>query len=280
MQGKIVLITGANSGIGKATAAALASKGAQVIITSRDPVRGEQAAADIHQATGKRVDLVQLDLASFDSIRQCAQQVLDNYPRLDVLINNAGLNLTQRQQTEQGFEYVLGVNHIGPFLLTDLLLDRLKASAPARIINLASAAHVGARKGIHWDDLQRTKKYGGMAYCEAKLGTIYYTKELARRHAAEGISAFSVNPGFVTTGFAMDGDTTGFQKIFFTIGKWWMRSPEKGAETSVWAASAEGVEQYSGCYLQDCAVKAPLPIAEDADAAKRFWDLSEQWIHV
>ncbi len=173
MQDKIVLITGANTGIGKATAAALASKGAQVIITSRDLARGEQAAADIHQATGKRVDLVQLDLASFESIRQCAQQVLDNYPRLDVLINNAGLNLSKRQETEEGFEYILGVNHIGPFLLTDLLLDRLKASAPARIINLASAAHVGARKGIQWDDLQRTKKYGGMAYCEAKLGTIY-----------------------------------------------------------------------------------------------------------
>jgi NAD(P)-dependent dehydrogenase (short-subunit alcohol dehydrogenase family) len=278
MQGKTVLITGANSGIGKATAAALASKGAQVIITSRDLARGEQAASDIQQATGNSVELLQLDLASFDSIRQCAQQVLDNYPRLDVLINNAGLNLSKRQQTEQGFEYVLGVNHIGPFLLTDLLLNRLKSSAPARIINLASAAHIGARQGIHWDDLQRSKKYGGMAYCEAKLGTIYFTKELAHRYAEDGISAYAVNPGFVSTGFAMDGDTSGFQKFFFTLGKWWMRSPDKGAETSVWAASAEGVEQYNGCYLQDCAVKAPLPVAEDTDAAKRFWDLCEQWI--
>ena len=278
MQGKTVLITGANCGIGKATAAGLAQLGARVIITSRDLQRGKQAAADILHSTGHTVDLLQLDLASFDSIRKCAQQVLDNYASLDVLINNAGLSLSQRQETEQGYEYVLGVNHIGPFLLTHLLLERLKASAPARIVNLGSAAHVGARKGMTWDDLQRTKKYGGMAYCEAKLGTIYFSKELARRYADDGISAYAVNPGFVSTGFAMDGDTTGIQKLFFSLGKWWMRSPEKGAETSIWAASAKGIESCSGSYLQDCAVKAPKKWAEDAEAASRFWDLSEQWI--
>lgn len=278
MEGKVVLLTGGNSGIGKAAAAGLAGMGAQVIITARDKQRGQQAVEDIRNSTGKTVDLLELDLASFDSIKNCAQQVLSNYSRLDVLINNAGLNLSQRQETEQGYEYVLGVNHIGPFLLTRLLIDRLKSSAPARIVNLASAGHVGARNGINWDDLQRQQKYGGMAYCEAKLGTIYFTQELARRYGEDGISAYAVNPGFVSTGFAMDGDTTGFQKMFFSIGKLWMRTPEKGAETPIWAASEAGIESLSGEYVQDCASKKPSSWAQDPAAAARFWELSEEWI--
>ncbi len=278
MQGKTVLITGANSGIGLATASELAKQGATVVITSRDINKGQQAVADIKQESGVEVDMLQLDLASFASIKQCAEAFIEKYPQLHVLINNAGLSLSERQETEDGYEYVLQVNHIGPFLLTRLLEDRLKNSAPSRIVNLSSAGHFGARKGMTWDDLQRTKKFGGMAYCEAKLGTIYFSKELARRYKDDDITAFAVNPKFVSTGFGKDGDVTGMQKFFFWLGNFWMLKPEEGALTSIWAASDDNALQYSGCYVQDCAEKAPQPIAEDAQAAARFWDLSEEWI--
>ncbi len=170
------------------------------------------------------------------------------------------------------------VNHIGPFLLTHLLQERLKVSAPSRIVNLSSAGHFGARKGMTWDDLQRTKNFGGMAYCEAKLGTIYFTKELAKRFKDDQITAFAVNPRFVNTDFGKDGDVSGFQKFFFWLGQYWMLKPADGALTSIWAASNDDALQYNGCYVQDCTEKAPQPIAEDAEAAARFWDLSEEWI--
>ncbi|MCH6555787.1 MAG: SDR family NAD(P)-dependent oxidoreductase, partial [Chloroflexi bacterium] len=162
MQGKTVLITGANSGIGKETAVALARAGATVVFTSRDPEKGEQAAADIRQRCGADVTLMPLDLASFPSIRALADDFLQRYDSLHVLINNAGLILTERTETEQGFETTFGVNHLGHFLLTQLLLDRIKASAPARIINVASDAHRFARSGLDFDDLQLTNSYGGM----------------------------------------------------------------------------------------------------------------------
>lgn len=278
MQGKIVLITGANCGIGLASACTLAQMGASVVITSRDMSKGHAAVSEIKRQTGVEVDLLRLDLASLGSVTECARAFLKKYQRLDVLINNAGLALSERQETEDGYEYTLQVNHIGPFLLTHLLLDTLKKSSPARIVNLSSAGHFGARKGMSWDDLQRTQSYGGQAYCEAKLGTIYFSKELARRYQDAGITSYAVNPRFVSTGFGKDGDAKGVMKFFFWLGKFWMLTPEQGAATSVWAASSEDALQYSGCYVQDCNEKAPQPIAEDPDAAARFWDLSEQWI--
>ena len=278
MQGKTVLITGGNSGIGKAAAVALTNLGAHVIITSRNMERGRQAVDDIKQATGKQVDLLQLDLASFDSIHDCADAFIKKYHHLHVLVNNAGLTLSERTETAEGFEYVLGVNHIGPFLLTHLLLDTLKRSAPARIVNMSSAGHMGARKGLDWDDLQRTKKYNGQAYCQAKLGTIYFTQALQKRFSDEGVTAYAINPKFVTTGFAADGDTSGIEKLFFKLGKFWMLTPEEGAKTLVWAAAEPGIEAQGGNYFQDCAVRKPSKAAHDQQASERFWELSEQWI--
>jgi len=276
--GKTILLTGGNSGIGLAAAGQLAQKGAHVIITARSTEKALQAQRDIKARYQATVDYQLLNLDDFSSIRTCASEFQQKYGRLDVLVNNAGLNVTPRRETKQGFEYVLGVNHVGPFLLTTLLLERLKASAPSRIVCLSSAAHGRAYKGMDWDDLQRTKKFGSQAYFQAKLGTIYWVQEMAKRYATFNITAFSVNPRLVATNFAQDGDTTGIQRLFFALGKYWMLTPDEGAATITWAASAPGIEHLSGSYLQDSAPRELLPFAKDTAAAERFWDLSERWI--
>ena len=278
LTGKIMLLTGGNSGIGLAAAGQLARRGATVVITARSEEKARQAQQRIASDYGAEVDYLLMDLADFDSIRDCVAQFKARYSRLDVLINNAGLNLSERRETRQGFEYVIGVNHVGPFLLTTLLLDLLEASAPARIVCLSSAGHVGARRGLDWDDLQRRKKFNGQAYCQAKLATIYWVQEMAKRYAAHNISAYAVNPRLVATNFAMDGDTRGLQKLFFSLGKRFFLTPDEGAKTMVWAASEPGIESLSGQYLQDCAPRKPASAAHNPDAAKRLWDLSEQWI--
>ncbi len=275
---KTILLTGGNSGIGLAAAGQLAQQGHKVIITTRDEHKAQYAVDTIADRYNASVETLILDLADFDSIKHFANEYKNRYNRLDVLIHNAGLSLSKRQETPQGFEYVLGVNHVGPFLLTDLLLDMLKASAPARIVCLSSAGHMGARKGITWDDLQRTKKYGSAPYCEVKLGTIYWVKQMAKKYKEYGITAYAVNPRLVSTKFAMDGDTSGIQKLFFTLGKFWMLKPDEGAKTTVWCATEPGIENLSGNYFEDCATKNPSKFAEDTAASERWWNLSEQWI--
>jgi NAD(P)-dependent dehydrogenase (short-subunit alcohol dehydrogenase family) len=278
MKDKIVLLTGGNSGLGLHAAGQLAQKGAKVIITARDEQKAKAAQHEIKKIYNSDVDYLLLDLSDFASIRQCAAEFNAKYDRLDVLINNAGLNLTERRETKQGFEFVLGVNHVGPFLLTTLLLDKLKASAPSRIVCLSSAAHVGARKGIDWDDLQRHKKMGGQPYCQVKLGTIFWVQEMAKRYKEFGITAYAVNPRLVATNFGQDGDTSGIQKWFFKLGKYWMLTPAQGANTTVWCASEPGIENLSGQYFQDCGPRKAASWSNNPEAAKRWWDLSEQWI--
>ena len=279
MQGKTVLITGANSGIGKETAVALARAGATVVFTSRDPQKGEQAAADIRQRSGADVALMPLDLVSFPSIRALAAGFLQRYDELHVLINNAGLILTERTETEQGFETTFGVNHLGHFLLTQLLLDRIKASAPARIINVASRAHRFARKGLDFDDLQLTKSYGAMqAYGRSKLANIYFTRELARRLQGSGVTVNAVHPGGVNTGFARDGDTNGLYSFLWSLAKPLLRSPEKGAQTSIFVASSPELDGVTGKYFADSKETQPTSIAQDDEVARRLWDASEQLI--
>ena len=278
MQGKTVLITGGNSGIGLATAGQLGQRGAHVVITSRDPERGQAAVRDIKQRYGVDVELMALDLASFASIRTFAAAFLATHARLDVLINNAGLALSDRRETAEGFEYVWGVNYLGTVLLTRLLLDRVKASAPARIVNLSSAAHVGARKGIDWDDLDRKRKYDGQAYCQAKLALIYYSRDLARELASSKVSVFAVNPGFVATGFGQDGDATGFMKVFFSFGKYWMSTPDKGARTTIFAATEPGLEEQSGAYLDGGRSAKPSRIARDDAPIAQLRELTERML--
>ncbi len=276
MHGKTVLITGGNSGIGKETAVALARAGATVVFTSRDPRKGEQAAADIHQRSGTDIHLLRLDLASFASIRACAAGFVQRFDALHVLINNAGLILSKRTETEQGFETTFGVNHLGHFLLTDLLLDRIKASAPARIINVSSRVHRRARNGLDFDDLQLKKSYSGLrAYNRSKLANIYFTRELARRLQGSGVTANALHPGAVATRFSLDGDDKGIVSWFYRFGRGFLRSTEDGARTSIHLASAPELDSVTGKYFSDSKEAEPSLIAQDDDAARRLWTVSE-----
>jgi NAD(P)-dependent dehydrogenase (short-subunit alcohol dehydrogenase family) len=278
MQGKTVLITGGNAGVGKETAVGLASMGADVVITSRDPGKGERAAREIRERTGKAVTVLSLDLASFASIRGLAAEVLERYERLDVLINNAGLILGRRRETQEGFEMTLGVNHLGHFLLTSLLQERIVASTPARIINVASEAHRRAFRGLDFDDLQARGRYNGLAvYDRSKLANIYYTRELARRLEGTGVTVNAVHPGLVRTEFALEGDTL-FIGLFYRLFGPFMGTAEKGARTSIWAASSPDLEGASGRYYGDCREVTPTRLAQDDRIAARLWEVSEQLV--
>ena len=278
MQGKTVLITGGNTGIGKATAIALARMGAQVTITSRSPEKGEAALADIRQQSGSdKVDCMRLDLASLASVRRFAAEFLTTHPRLDVLINNAGLVLSNRSETEDGFESTFGVNHLGHFLLTNLLLPRLKESAPSRIVVLASDAHRGALGGLDFDDLHARRSYRGMpVYCRSKLANILFTVELADRLRDTGVTVNAVHPGVVGTEFGGADDTTGFFRWLVKMTHWAQATPEKGARTSVYVASAPELEGVSGKYFARSKVSRASRAAQDRGAALRLWEISEQ----
>ena len=281
MQGKTVVVTGANSGIGFETAAALASMGARVLLTARNADKGRAAVAAITERLqgDARVQLVVFDLADLASVRQGAAEILEQAPRLDVLVNNAGLVLTERAETVDGYEATFAINHLGPFLLTNLLLERLAGSTPARIVNVASTAHGAARKGIPFDDLQTTGRYRGMrVYGESKLANMLFTLELARRFEGRGVTANSLHPGTVRTGYGGDGDARGFLAFGIKIASPFFLSPAKGARTSVYLASSPEVEGVSGEYFVKCKPRNPRRWAQDPEAARRLWQVSEQLV--
>jgi NAD(P)-dependent dehydrogenase (short-subunit alcohol dehydrogenase family) len=284
MNGRTVVVTGGNSGIGRATALALARAGATTVITARDPDRGEAAAADIgRQAGPAQVELVVFDLADLSSVRAGAERILELCPRIDVLVNNAGVVLSERRETADGYEATFAINHLGPFLLTSLLLDRLRSSAPARVVNVASDAHKSAGHGLDFDDLQSTRHYRGMkAYGASKLANILFTTELARRLEGSGVTANCCHPGVVKTGWGHDGDTTGAMALGLRImghlpG---FLTPEKGARTSVYLASSPEVAKVSGEYFVRCRPRQPSEAARDAEAARRLYEVSEQLVAV
>jgi NAD(P)-dependent dehydrogenase (short-subunit alcohol dehydrogenase family) len=280
MQGRTVVITGANSGVGKATAVALARAGADTLITARHEGRGGQAVADIRRDSGSdRVVLVVFDLADLASVRKGAEQILDRCERIDVLVNNAGLVLSERTETVDGFEATFGINHLGPFLLTRLLTERLVASAPTRVVNVASTAHQGARGGLDFDDLQSTRHYRGMqAYSRSKLANILFTNELARHLSGTGVTANSLHPGTVASGFARDDDATGFLAFGVKVIKPFILTPEKGARTSVYLASSPEVADVTGQYFVKCRARTPSPAARDEAAAALLWSVSEELV--
>ncbi len=272
-----VLVTGGNAGIGAETALGLARQGAAVAITARDPAKGEAAAARIRDAVpGAAVDVVDLDLASFGSIRRCAAEVHRRFDRLDVLVNNAGVVLLRRTVTADGFEATFGVNHLGHFLLTGLLLDRLRASAPARVVVVASDAHRSARHGLDFGDLQSERSYRAFAvYGASKLANVYFARELARRLDGTGVTVNSLHPGFVGTRLARDGDGGLVGDVAMALLRPFALSPAKGARTSIYAASSPDLDGVTGQYLARGRVSAPAPIALDDRAARRLWDVSE-----
>ncbi len=278
MTGKTVVITGANSGIGLETAVALARAGAKTLITVRDRARGEAAVADIRARSGHDdVDVVVFDLGSIASTRQGAAEILARCDRIDVLVNNAGVVLSSRRETEDGLEATFAVNHLGPFVLTELLLDRLKQSAPARIVNVASTAHKGARKGLNFDDLQSSLGYAGMqVYSKSKLANIYFTTELARRLEGTGVTANCLHPGTVATGYGRDGDSSGVLAFGLKVIKPFILNAEQGARTSIYLASSPDVAGVTGKYFVKCKPRLPSAAARDDEAARRLWERSEE----
>jgi NAD(P)-dependent dehydrogenase (short-subunit alcohol dehydrogenase family) len=273
MDGKVALVTGGTSGIGKATAMALAAMGADVVVVGRDRQRGERAAAEIRAQTGSRVDLALADLASQAGVRELAEGFKGRYDRLDVLINNAGLVQSTRTESPDGLETTLAINHLAPFLLTNLLLDTLKESAPSRVVTVSSEAERWGN--IDFDDLQSKNKYRGFpVYGMTKLANIMFTYELAERLEGTGVTATCMHPGAVNTRFGTNN--RGPMTILFRAFKPFMRTPEQGADTVIWLASSPEVEGLSGRYYSDRKPLEPKKIANDPAARRRLWEESER----
>ncbi|AKT41780.1 SDR family oxidoreductase [Chondromyces crocatus] len=272
MEGRIVVLTGATGGIGKAAAIALARSGASVVLVCRDRARGEALQAEIREATGKETDLFLADLGVQAEVRRVAGELLGRYPRIHVLINNAGLVNLEREVTVDGIEATLAVNHLGPFLLTNLLLERLRESAPARIVNVSSDAHRFAPLDL--DDLQNERRYGWMrVYGQSKLCNILFTRELSRRLAGSGVTVNSVHPGAVATGLGKNNGV--WAKRIIGLLKPFFLTPEQGADTAVYLASARELEGVSGEYYVKRKVKRPAAHALDDVTARKLWERSE-----
>jgi NAD(P)-dependent dehydrogenase (short-subunit alcohol dehydrogenase family) len=274
MGGKVVLITGGTSGIGKAAATALAGMGATVVITGRNEERGKRALQEIREESGNDgVELILADLTVQDEVRRLAEELRERHNQLEVLVNNAGLVLSERTETPDGIETQLAINHLAPFLLTNLLLDLLKESAPSRIVTVSSDAHRWAK--IDLDDLPSRKRYRGMqVYGKTKLANIMFTYELAERLEGTGVTANCMHPGGVNTNFG--NNQGGPMNLLFRFFKPFMRSPEQGADTLIYLASSPEVEGMTGKYLADRKVKAASDAAYDETTRKRLWEASEE----
>jgi NAD(P)-dependent dehydrogenase (short-subunit alcohol dehydrogenase family) len=280
-RGRTVLITGGNSGIGLATATRLADAGAHVVLTSRDPDRGAAAVATIREQTGStQVDAMVLDLADPASIRSFAAAFLDRYDRLDVLINNAGLVQGEHTTTTHGVETTWATNHLGPFLLTDLLLDRLRESAPARIVNVASLAH--RRGALDPDDPFRVDEpYQGLAvYARTKLANVLFTRELAHRLAGTGVTANCCHPGTIRSGFGRDGDARGVFALLLTIARPVFPGPEVGASAPLHLATAPELATVTGEYFDGRRRSRASRAARDDLVARRLWEHSVRHVEI
>jgi retinol dehydrogenase 14 len=272
MAGRVVLVTGATGGIGRATAAGLATLGAHLAITGRDPGRAEAAAREIRTATGGRVDVFVADLSVQAEVRRLADDVLQRLPRLDVLINNVGGYWHSRHVTADGLERTFAVNHLASFLLTNLLLDRLKDSGPARVVTVSSHAHTGGR--IDFGDLQGERSYSGArAYNQSKLANVLFAYELARRLRGTSVTSNAVHPGVVRSSFGAE-DPAPVQRLLVPLLRPFMKSPARGAATSIHVASASDLENVTGRYFADSKPRRSSERSHDPAAASRLWLLS------
>lgn len=276
--GKTIVVTGANTGIGYHTAAQLAAGGGRVVITARNRSKGEVALASLREATPPGlVELAMLDLASLADVRRFAAELLSNHDRIDVLVNNAGLIQSSRSETVDGFETTFAVNHLGPFLLTNLLLDRIRDSAPARIVNVSSVAHKQT-VGLDFDNLQHTSGFNPMrVYGRTKLCNIYFTRELARRLDGSGVTANALHPGGIRSGFGRDGDM-GVLGPLFALAVPFLQSSQQGARTSAYLAASPEAEGVTGEYFAYRRRAQLSKAARDDEAADRLWEVSAELV--
>jgi len=277
MDGKTVVITGCNVGIGKETARDLSHRGARIIMACRNLEAAAQAAEEIKAETGGELKVVKLDLASLASVRECAAEIKRDEKKLHVLINNAGVMMCPYTKTEDGFEMQMGTNHFGHFLFTNLLLDLLKASAPARVVNVSSRAH--QRSEINLSDINWERRpYSRVAaYADSKLANVLFTKALAKRVADTGVDCYALHPGVVRTELGRHiQDMLGAAVMpFLWAGVYFFsKSPREGAQTSIYCSVDESLAGQSGRYYADCAEKDPQPLAKDEALAERLWEIS------
>lgn len=273
MAGRVCVVTGASGGIGKAAAAGLASRGATVVLVVRSRERGEAARDEIARATGSRAPHVVLaDLSRQAEVRRAADEVRSAFGAVHVLLNNAATYSGRRRETEDGIELQWAVNHLAPFLLTNLLLPALAAARPARVVAVSSNAHHSA--ALRWDDLQMKRGWyrGLRQYCNTKLANLLFTRELARRAAADGVTANALHPGVVATELLLGG----FPPL--RLVRRWMRTPEQGAATAVHLATDPSVATATGEYFIDERPVSPSPAAMDDESARRLWALSEEMV--
>jgi NAD(P)-dependent dehydrogenase (short-subunit alcohol dehydrogenase family) len=280
LTGKTCIVTGATSGIGEETALAIARLGARVGILARSPDRAEASRERIIAESGQSdVEVVICDLASLESIREASAEILRRFDRLDILVNNAGLIGLQRTTTQDGFETTIGVNHLGPFLLTNLLLDRIVQSAPARIVNVSSEGHRFARRGLNLADLQNEIAYGAFrVYCESKLANVLFTSELARKLEGTGVNVNAVHPGAVATRLGQNNGT--FAKLATTLLKPFFRTPAQGAATSIHVATSSEGGDVTGRYFMNSKQRTPSANARDTELARALWAKSAELVGV
>jgi retinol dehydrogenase-14 len=273
MAGKTVLVTGGSGGIGKAAACGLAALGARVGITRRDPARAAVAAAEIRVASGNRaVDAFAADMSSQSEIRRLAAEVLEAYPQLHVLVNNVGGSWAHRHVTADRLEHTFALNHLAPFLLTNLLIDRLTASAPARVVTVSSGTQSMGR--IDFEDLQGERRYSGQrAYPQSKLANVLFTYELARHLEGSGVTANVLHPGVVRTAFAAE-DSSAITRVLLPVVRPFMKTPARGAETPIYLASSPEVQGTTGRYFANRKPKRSNETSYDADTAARLWRVS------
>lgn len=281
LDGKTAIVTGSNTGIGRVTVEDFVSRGCRVIMACRDLQKAEKAAAEVRLATagveGAGSVLVhRLDLASLASVRDCAQNILTSEPQIHILVNNAGIMACPKGLTEDGFEMQFGVNHLGHFLFTCLLLPRIRSSAPSRIVTVSSFTHVGG--SINFEDLMWENSYNpSLAYTRSKLANVIFSKELGDRLQGTGVTTYCLNPGVVATELGRHFDTAFFPGVtwmFNHLAHVFCKTPALGAQTSIYCALEESLASETGLYYSDCKRKAPSSKAQDRDLCRKLWDVS------
>lgn len=274
LDGKIAIVTGANSGMGMATVEALSDKGATVIMLCRSEERGKEAILKLTENKERNLDLILCDLGDFESIRNFAKAVKEKYDHIDILVNNAGFISLDRQETKEGLERQFGINHIGHFLLTKELLELMGKGS--RIVNVASGAHKTGK--IHFDDINLTKGFNVIkAYSQSKLANVLFTRELARRVADRGITVNCCHPGAVATNIGIDRDT-GFGKTITGLLKPFFQTPMEGARTAIFLASDKSVENITGGYFYKCKIAKSSKRSKSKKLAKKLFELSEKLV--